>query len=74
MAVSFSATPELKIGVERALFDDEYLRDDFANTVYDIGADGRFLMARIVVQPAIGSLQIVQGFDEELHRLVSAQQ
>ncbi len=74
MAASFSASPELRIGFGEFLFDDVYLRDDFGNSVYGLGADGRFLMGRWVDRPMTSTLQIVQGFREEVHRLVSAQQ
>ena len=75
MAVSFSATSQLQIGAPRPLFADaEFSRNGFKSTSYEIGPDGRFLMSRVVTRPVIERLYVVQGFRDELHRLVSAQQ
>ena len=74
MAATFGTTPQLQIGAGRVLFDDEYSRGNFKTADYEIGPDGRFLMGRVVSEPAIASLKVVLGFPEELHRVVSAQQ
>jgi hypothetical protein len=72
--VTFSPAPRLQIGAGRILFADEYARGNFKTADYEIGPDGRFLMGRTVSDPAIASLNVVLGFPEEIHRLVSAQQ
>ena len=74
MAAPFVTAPQLEIGAGRALFEDVYARDPFKSGSYGIGPDGRFLMGRPVAEPSIETLHVIQGFREELQRMVSAQQ
>ena len=75
VAIPFSSTPELSLGRPELLFRDSFVRDPFGNTGYDVASDGRFLMLSEVEtasQPV--QLQVVLGFADEVHRLVSEQQ
>ena len=75
VAVSFRATPELSLGRPQELFRDEFVREPFGIANYGIAPDGRFLMLREIgasSQPV--QLQVVLGFADEVHRLVSEQQ
>ena len=75
VAVPFGATPTLELGPPQALFDDTFQRANFLNPLYAVGPDGRFLMVSGGEQAATGvRLQVVLGFADEVHRLVSAQQ
>ena len=74
VAVPFSATPALSLGRPQELFRYEFRRDPFGNTGYDVAPDGRFLMLRETEGSQLVQLQVVLGFADEVHRLVSAQQ
>ena len=75
VAVPFRSSPELILGRPQELFRDEYLRDQFGNTIYGVAPDGRFLMlSETAASARTLQLQVALGFADEVHRLVSAQQ
>ena len=76
VAIAFQSTPTLGLGPPQELFADVFRRDNFMNTFYDVSPDGRFLMLSESESslPTGVHLQVVLGFADEVHRLVSAEQ
>jgi len=75
VAVPFQSTPALELGRPQELFSDgRFQREEFMNAFYDVGLDGRFLMLATIAAATSARLQVVQGFADEVHRLVAAQQ
>ncbi|NKB89435.1 MAG: protein kinase [Acidobacteria bacterium] len=74
MAAEVVTAPQLEVRPGRVLFDDVFGRDNFKSANYGVASDGRLLMRRVLADPRVEILHVFQGFLDEVHRVVSAQQ
>ncbi len=70
MVVSIELDPALELGAPRTLFVREAPRADFTGTLYDVGADGRFLFLEAVEPFDAAEINVVVNWFAELERLV----
>jgi serine/threonine-protein kinase len=77
MSARVTSGPALSVGDPGLLFrvpDDLLVAESRFYTPWDVGRDGRFIMARVIggVSAASGSIVIVENWLEELRRLMAA--
>ena len=79
MAVAMTTSPALRAGIPRLLFEGDFLPESDTNgsSNYDLAADGRFLMTRLVAagpgsEAPRPQINIVLNWIEELKRLAPA--